>query len=116
MREVEQVYFNEFGLAFYWRKEGRVIKNKVQVIFKETGFYLTREQLKKFTQIIDSTIQRQQCDGCANAQCRKFLLTTPFEGLELAVNKSELNNIKDLMEGTLFSINMLDYLGDIGRN
>ncbi|RYD69499.1 MAG: hypothetical protein EOP55_23860, partial [Sphingobacteriales bacterium] len=106
----------EFGLAFYWKKEGKILKDKVQVIFKETGFYLTTDQLKKFTIIIESTIRQQQCDGCGNSHCRKFLLTTPFDGLELAVNRNELNDIKDLMEGTLFSINMLDYVSDIGRN
>jgi hypothetical protein len=41
MREIEQIYHNNFGIAFYWKDHNTTISDKVQLVFKETGFYFT---------------------------------------------------------------------------
>ncbi|MXN93222.1 hypothetical protein GR160_18490 [Flavobacterium sp. Sd200] len=117
MKEVEQVYYNDFGVAFHWRKEGEVLRDKVQIIFKETGFYFTATQVAKFADIIDQTCQDISCSSCCQrAHCHRFLLKTPLNQIDLAVNKAELMQIKDLIDGTLFNLNLMDYLDTIGRN
>jgi len=116
MKEIEQIYCNDFGVAFYWKKDDVILYNKVQVIFRETGFYFTSNELSQFGRIIDSTLNSNCCNNCANHKCSKFLLKTPFTGLELAVSKYELAQIKDLIEGALFKIQLSEYINNSGQN
>jgi len=117
MKEVEQIYYNEFGVAFHWKKNNEVLTEKVQMVFKETGFYLSYEEIKAFAQIIDNTCEEMECEGCCHrAKCHKFLLKTPLQQVDLAVSRSELFQIKDLVEGTLFNMDLYDYITDVCRN
>jgi hypothetical protein len=116
MREVEQIYYNEFGVAFHWKKDDRVLTEKVQMVFKETGFYLTYSEIRAFAQIIENTCNEMDCKGCCNSKCHKFLLKTPLKQVDLAVSKNELFQIKDLVEGTLFNMDLYDYINKVCRN
>ena len=119
MREVEQIYYNEFGVAFHWKKGNEVLTEKVQVVFKETGFYLSYEEIKAFAQIIDNTCEEMDddCGACCHRnRCHKFLLKTPVQQVDLAVSRSELMQIKDLVEGTLFNMDLYEYISTICRN
>jgi hypothetical protein len=118
MEEIEQLYHNDFGIAFYWKKENKTILDKIQLVFKETGFYFTVSELTTFGTLIDeSLITNNCCDACAlKNNCAKFLLKTPCTQIDLAVSVSELKSIKDLVEGTLFKINLDEYLYGPGLN
>ena len=117
MKEVEQIYFNDFGVAFHWKKNDEVLKDKVQIIFKETGFYFTPQEIIEFADIINTTCRENRCaDCCHRARCHKFLLKTPINQIDLAVSNAELMQIKDLVDGTLFNIELLNYLGSVCRN
>jgi len=117
MKEVEQIYFNDFGVAFHWKKDDEVLKDKVQLIFKETGFYFTPKEIAAFADIINAACRENGCAGCSHrAQCHKFLLKTPLNQIDLAVSAKELMQIKDLVDGTLFTIVLLDYLGSVCKN
>jgi hypothetical protein len=118
MREIEQIYHNTFGIAFYWKKENETILDKVQLVFKETGFYLTVSELNQFCDLIeDSMIENACCEACElkNA-CHKFLLKTPCVQIDLAVSMTELKSIKDLVEGSLFRIDLDEYVYGVGLN
>ena len=116
MNEIEQLYHNDMGVAFHWIKEGIVLKEKVQIVFKETGFYLSLNEIKQFAALIDTTCSEVKCASCRYNGCHKFLLRTPLEQLDLAVCKNELLQIKDLVQGTLFYAQLTDYLENICRN
>ena len=119
MKEIEQIYFNDFGVAFHWKKEQKVLKNKIQLVFKETGFYLSKEERNYFAETIDATCYEvnANCDTCEfKRKCHKFLLKTPVQQIDLAVSVNELMQIKDLVEGTLFQIQLKDYLDEICQN
>ena len=117
MKEIEQIYYNDFGVAFHWRKGDEILTDKVQLVFKETGFYLTENEIKEFTSIIDKTCNETQCTGCnMRSSCYRYLLKTPLKGVDLAVSKNELYLIKDLVEGTLFNLNLLEYLNNVCKN
>lgn len=117
MNEIEQIYFNDFGVAFHWIKQDKVLKNRIQIVFKETGFYLTNDEVQCFSEIIESTCIKLNNGGCCCRNKRnKFLLKTPIREIDLAVSENELMQIKDLVEGTLFQIRLLEYLKDICRN
>ncbi|KVV13211.1 hypothetical protein ACRASX_03770 [Flavobacterium sp. TMP13] len=118
MKEIEQVYHNEFGISFYWKKEQETLLEKIQLVFKETGFYLTVKQLKEFCEFVQlSQAQNDCCDDCVLKQdCHKFLLKTPCNEIELAVSVAELHLIEDLIRGTLFSIQIDEFINGVGRN
>lgn len=116
MREVKQIYHNEFGVAFHWKKDQEVLKDKVQIVFKETGFYFSQKEIRDFALIIDETIEDLECcEGCSR-RCHRFLLKTPLQQVDLAVTRIELEQIKDLVEGTLFVMGLRSYLNNEGMN
>lgn len=118
MKGIKQIYYNDLGTSFYWKKENDVVMDKVQLIFRETGFYFTKDELLLFKSCIeDSFILNNCCEDCAlKVQYHKFLLKTPCSQIDLAVSMEELNAMKDLVEGTLFKINLDDYLNGAGMN
>lgn len=118
MRQIEQIYVNETGMAFFWRQQDTLISDKVQLVFKETGFYFSHDELREFMLLIeDSCIRNTACESCAmKNKCHKFLLKTPVSQIDLAVSMKELEGIRDLVEGTLFKIDLHDFIFGIGRN
>ena len=46
---MKQVYGNDFGLAFHWKRTDDLHCNKIQLVFKETGFHLTLSELEYFS-------------------------------------------------------------------
>lgn len=117
MREIEQIYFNEFGVAFHWKKDNKVMTDKVQLVFKETGFYFSYDEVRAFSQIIEDTCKEMHCgDCCHKAHCHKFLLRTPLQQIDLAVTRSEIEQLKDLIEGTIFNMDLCAYINKVCRN
>jgi hypothetical protein len=118
MHKMKQIYYNDSGTSFYWRKENEVLMDKVQLIFKETGFYFNRQELELFKSCIEESYDlNSRCDDCElKNKCHKFLLTTPCSQIDLAVSLQELSAVKDLVEGTIFKITLDDYLYGVGMN
>lgn len=117
MDPIVQVYHNDFGVAFYWIKENVVLEEKVQLVFKETGFYLSHSELLQFSGNIETTCRKINCSDCELRQkCHKYLLLTPFSGLELAVSEEEALQLNDLVQGTLFQMELNKYLKELCKN
>lgn len=118
MRQIEQIYINQTGTAFFWKEQGSVLSDKVQLVFKETGFYFSVDEMEQFMKLInDSCVRNRTCENCAiKSKCHKFLLRTPVSQIDLAVSMLELEGIKDLVEGTLFKVSLHHYIFGIGRN
>ncbi len=118
MKGIEQIYYNDFGMSFYWKEKNAVKSEKIQLVFKETGFYFSVEELQHFVVLIeDSSRRNSHCENCEmKHRCAKFLLKTPVNQIDLAVSMKELNAIKDLVEGTLFKIKLKEYIYGVGMN
>ncbi|MDG1870403.1 MAG: hypothetical protein P8I78_00405 [Flavobacterium sp.] len=118
MNEMKQIYYNDSGTSFFWRKENEILSDKIQMIFRETGFYFSRQELKHFRCCIDESYALNKCcEDCElKNDCHKFLLKTPCSQIDLAVSMKELKSIKDLVEGTLFKIDLDEYLYGEGMN
>jgi len=117
MKQMENIYCNDFGMAFYWAKQNNVILDRIQLVFKETGFYFSVDELKVFVQLIDDSCRRNTCGNCEmKHSCAKFLLKTPISQIDLAVSMNELDGIKDLVSGTLFKISLQEYIYGVGMN
>ena len=117
MQEVEVIYKNDFGMGFFWKKEEASITNKIQVIFRDTGFYLTQAQIQTFVTCLENAKAAQKCSSCTSATCcRSILLKTPSPEVDLAINKEELIAIDDLLQGLLFQLSLRDYLKNTSSN
>ncbi|HBI41100.1 MAG TPA: hypothetical protein DDY16_09185 [Tenacibaculum sp.] len=111
---IYKIYNNDIGISFRWKE----IQSKlIQVIFRDTGFHLTEEEIELFIdKVCDAKIQRS-CASCeAAGSCRSLLLQTPSDKVSMAVSISELSQIEDLLRGTLFQIKMNNCLDDLCKN
>ena len=118
MSDIRRIYHNDIGIDFQWKQDIAKNKhNKFQVIFRDTGFYLTLSQIENFAKLVQQAVSRGCCSACqANNNCRSILLKTPASIIDLAVSEKELESISDLMEGTLFQIKLNRYLNDVCSN
>jgi hypothetical protein len=115
---MKQIYENDFGMTFYWKRADEVVSNKVQLVFKEIGFHLTLGELEQFsTFILESESRINACSDCSfKKQCSRYLLQTPAQQIDLAVSISELKGIQDLVGGTVFKIKLREYVFGVGKN
>jgi hypothetical protein len=114
--EITKIYHNDFGIAFQW-KYASAKQGKIQVVFRNMGFYLTLGEIKQFQKHIIEAQQPKNC-SCCKADCngRSILLKTPSSKIDLAVNTKELTEVDDLIKGTLFQLDLNNYLNNICKS
>ncbi|MDT0643596.1 hypothetical protein RM553_12200 [Zunongwangia sp. F363] len=116
MEDVDVIYHNKFGISFRWQNPDlHADPNRIQLVFKDMGFYLKKEELVQFSGNIKAAAQ-QNCCNCNRSNCRSVLVKSPLLKMDFAVTRAELEQISDLIEGTLFRINLNAYVNDICRN
>ncbi len=117
MSSIDKIYANDFGISFYWRKKGNVAENKVQLIFRDTGFLLTLSELKDFSKSCAATLTSINCKDCIyKSSCKSLLLRTPSEKIDLAVNHNELLQINELIKGTIFNVELKHWIKNLCAN
>ncbi|MBC9796740.1 hypothetical protein [Sinomicrobium weinanense] len=118
MNEIYCIYRNDIGIAFQWKTD--LAKNnskKLQIVFRDMGFYLLPEEVSDFYNCVCSAREFERCAGCShNKEYRSILLRTPANQVDLAVNTYELQQIEDLIEGTLFQLRLDSYLNQLCGN
>ena len=117
MDEVAIIYHNKLGIAFRWKNNlPNADPARIQMVFKDLGFYLLPEEIKRFSGNIQAA-KYYNCGNCSSEKsCRNILLRSPLEKMDFAVSAVELEQISDLIEGTLFKLNLENYLNGCGRN
>lgn len=115
MESIYKIYDNSIGISFKWKN---VKTNLTQIIFRDTGFHLTTEEIEIFIDKICDTKSQKPCNACGlnSIDCRSLLLQTPSNKVSMAISYSELSEIEDLLRGTLFQIRMNNYLSDLCKN
>ncbi len=117
MNPIDKIFSNEIGISFFWKKEMDSSKHKIQLVFRDIGFLLTINELKDFLDFCIATKQTQCCNDCMNSQnCKSLLLRTPSEKIDLAVNREELDQIYELLNGTIFRIELKNWVKNFSLN
>lgn len=108
MQDIKPIYYNQFGIAFKWKSNIAKDISKVQMVFRDTGFLLTKDELQQFSKNIKCSLDNAfLCSDCAdNETCKALLLETPAHQVSLAMSKEELLAIDDLVAGTLFELSL----------
>lgn len=116
-RPIHKIYNNDIGISFFWKKEIRTITPKVQLIFRDIGFLLTLNELKDFSESCINTIESQCCSECKDPlHCRSLLLRTPSEKIDIAVSREEIHQILELINGTIFRVELRHWISTTSRN
>ena len=117
MQDIHPIYYNQFGIAFHWKNNAAKDILKVQIVFRDTALLLSKEELTQFSKNIKYTKNYNSlCTDCTNNDaCKLLLIDSPAPQIAFAVNLKELNGIEDLVEGTLFQMNLDNYLGGLSK-
>ena len=107
--DINVIHYNDFGVAFNWKGSTIFSKNKIQLVFKNTGLLLSRQQLFTFK----SDIEYVAINRCNCSEKSKNLTPSPCEYISFAMSNSELNGLMDLLNGVCFNIQLLDMLKKI---
>jgi hypothetical protein len=115
MQDIHPIYNNKFGIAFQWKRNSAKDIIKVQIVFRDTGLLLSKEELTQFSENIKYTKENSSlCSDCTdNESCKALLVDSPAPQINFAMNAKELDAIHDLVEGTLFHLNLDNFLGSI---
>ncbi|HLT52121.1 MAG TPA: DUF6686 family protein [Arenibacter sp.] len=115
MKGIDLIYHNQFGVAFRWKSDIARVPNKVQLVFRDMGMLLTRKELIYFSQCIKGVGRDHYlCEQCSQQEsCRTLLLSIPSPQITLALNVKELKAIEDLVTGSLFQLNLNDFIKGI---
>lgn len=117
MSSINRIYNNEIGISFFWKKRTITSIPKIQLVFRDTGFLLSLNELKDFSSFCSETRKTQACAQCKNVQtCRSLLLKTPSNKIDLAVSLFELEQLQDLINTTIFKVEQQYWLRDWGLN
>lgn len=116
-QDIYILHHNRLGIAFMWKKPCSIMKEKVQIIFRDMGFYLTYSEVQRFQKLVqESRGKLPDCGLGCGRNCRSLLLRTPSQKIDIAVSPGELEEIEDLIKGALFRVQLEDYLEKEGRN
>ena len=105
MEDINTIYYNSFGIAFKWKRCAIKDLKKIQLVFRNTGLFLTPNELIQFSKNIKKSLnQSLKCDECSNQNsCKSILLEAPNAQTSFAMNYSELKEMDDLVRGHMFS-------------
>jgi len=112
MENISTIYYNDFGVAFQWQKHAAFDSKKIQLVFRNTGFYLTLKELIQFSTCVEMAIESPLlCLDCNDVHsCKSLLLKTPFEQVNFVMSFAELNSVNDLIKGTFFQLKLDKFL------
>ncbi|WP_236778415.1 hypothetical protein [Pseudalgibacter alginicilyticus] len=111
MDDINTIYYNDFGIVFQWKRCAARDLSKVQLIFKDTGLFLSKEELLKFRKNIKSTFNNPNAYLCEqNSKFKSVLLQAPNRQTSFIMTLAELKNISDLVEGTIFQLGLNRFL------
>ncbi|MDD7884764.1 hypothetical protein [Flavivirga sp. 57AJ16] len=114
MEDINTIYYNNFGIAFHWKRCAVKDFKKVQLIFRDTGLLLTPNELVEFSKNIDWSLNNNcSCVDCMEYKARRSLLVeAPNPQITFAMSYTEIKEIQDLVKGTLFQMGLNKLLND----
>ena len=115
MEDIIPIYHNEFGVAFQWKRNALKDILKIQLVFKDVGLLLTKNEVEDFSLSVLKTIESTcVCDTCANnEECKAHIVQTPALQIQLAMNYKEVRALNDLLDGTLFQLQLENLLTNL---
>ena len=108
MSDIHKLYCNSFGITFQWKSCATKDFKKIQLVFRDTGLYLTTNELIEFSENIEKALDYPLlCKDCKeNSSCKSLLIETPGRQISFVMNYIELKEVQDLIKGTIFQLGL----------
>jgi hypothetical protein len=108
MKDINTLYYNDFGIAFKWKRCAAKDIKKIQLVFRNTGLFLTEQELAYFCKQVDNSLNSQSlCSDCKHDEsCKSLLLQTPVNQISFAMSIIELKDVQDLIKGTIAQLQL----------
>ncbi|WP_299891429.1 hypothetical protein [uncultured Lacinutrix sp.] len=108
MDDINTIYYNDFGIAFQWKRCAIEDYKKIQLVFRNTGLFLSFNELLVFSKNIEKVFSKPSlCKDCKeNESCKSLLQEAPNPQISFAVSYIELKSIQDLVKGTLVQLEL----------
>jgi len=114
MNDINTFYYNDFGIAFQWKRCAAKNFKKIQLVFRNSGLLLTFDELVKFSVNIENSLKlSRKIEGCAFDKCQCVLVQAPNPQTSFAMNYNELSNLNNLVKGTIFNLNFHNIIDGI---
>lgn len=117
MEDFHKIYHNSFGASIQWKRSIKEHFNKVQIVFKNTGLYMTHEEIQLFSSYIDeamsSAVNSILVENLDQEKKSLYPVETPFSQLCFAMTLAEVKGLQDLIKGTLFNLNYTSLIKDV---
>ncbi|OEK09534.1 hypothetical protein A8C32_12565 [Flavivirga aquatica] len=113
MNDINTIYYNNFGIAFQWKRG--IVKDlkKTQLVFRNTGLFLTQKELIQFSYNIKKCVE--SC-SLGSDPCELLFLETLNPQITFAMSHTELKDMQDLIKGTLFQLGLTKILEEFTIN
>lgn len=108
MDDIYTIYYNSFGIAFRWKRGTAKNFNKIQLVFRDTGLFLTPKELIHFSENIKKALKEpynREEYGTQNL-CKTMLLEAPNPQTCFVMSYNELKLMDDLVQGSCFELNL----------
>ncbi|OBQ55109.1 hypothetical protein JJL45_04300 [Tamlana sp. s12] len=114
MDDINTIYYNDFGIAFQWKRTAAKDFNKIQLVFKNTGLFLNKMELVQFLKNIEQALMKSKtlAKSSSSKACELVLLEAPNPQISFAMVESELKSIQDLITRTLFQLGLHTFLNE----
>lgn len=110
MENASIIYQNEFAIAFYLPTPNNS-NLAAQLVFRDMGFYLTLDELKKFSCQTAEGLANRKCANCPHQDnCRSLLLRTPSSKMDLAISHNELCLLREMLDHTILRVETHNYM------
>lgn len=113
--DISTLYHNDFGMSFKWVDDLNNNDNNIRIIFRLACLYVSITQIKSLLCEVNSTLNKAEtsyCNDCElNSSCKSLLMHIPNSDVSFAMSHIEMEQMKELLEGTLFQIELQNFLG-----
>lgn len=108
MDDVNTIYYNDFGVAFQWKRCALKDFKKIQLVFRNTGLLLNHNDIIQFNNNIKKAIKKHlsASNTCLQNSCDLILIEAPNPQISFALSYNELKGLDDLLKGICFQLGL----------
>lgn len=114
LNEIDRLYANKIGITFCWKHESLLsyYQEKINIIFKDTALLFNIIELEVFLEDIETALLKPSSNKVSDYS-NTVILDTPLSQLRFAMTKHNLEQMQDLIRGTLFQIELSMMLNEM---
>lgn len=108
MDDINTIYYNDFGVAFQWKRCALKDYKRIQLVFRNTGLLLNHDEIIQFNKNIKKAVNKHLRSRNTRIphSCELILIEAPNRQISFALNHNELKELDDLLKGVCFQLGL----------